>query len=57
MAISMVPKIGEVIDNFEGAIHEIDSAGRGVMNTLFSLNIGLMIAIFTSLILLYYCWL
>ena len=47
-------KIGEVIDNFEDAIHEIDSVGRGVMNTLFSLNIGLMIAIFVSLLLMYY---
>ena len=47
-------KISEVIDNFEDAIHEIDSFGRGVMNTLFSLNIGLMIAIFVSLLLMYY---
>jgi hypothetical protein len=47
-------KIGEVIDNFEEVIHEIDSFGRSIMNTLFSFNIGLMIAIFASLILKYY---
>ena len=52
---SIDSKIGEVIDNFEYGMHEIDSAGRGIMNALFSLNIGLMIAIFTSLILMYYC--
>ena len=48
-------KICGVIHNFEEGIHEIDIYSRGFMNTLFSLNIGLMIAIFASLLLMYYC--
>ena len=52
---SIDSRIGEVINNIDNTLYEIDSAGRGIMNALFSLNIGLMIAIFASLILIYYC--